>query len=223
MSEPIQAYPLAWPPGWRRISPEQRTRAKFVAEVKGHYTSGYQNGQPVQAYGRLRDRPLTISEATRRVLDELRRMSRSDEDVVISTNLELRLDGLPRGNQRAPRDPGAAVYWGKGKTRRCMAVDRYDRVEDNLAAIAATLEAMRAIERHGGAAILDRAFTGFTALPAPEQPFQVLGVGANASREEVERAYRLLAARHHPDREGGSAEQMSRINAARDALLEGMR
>jgi hypothetical protein len=48
-----------------------------------------------------------------------------------------------------------------------MAIDQYDRVEHNLAAIAATLDAMRAIKRHGGAEILDRAFTGFTALPAP--------------------------------------------------------
>ena len=70
------------------------------------------------------------------------------------------------------------------------------------------------------AEILDRAFTGFVALPAPEQPFQVLGVGANASREEVERAYRLLASKHHPDR-GGDPSMMARINQARDALMEG--
>lgn len=48
-----------------------------------------------------------------------------------------------------------------------MAIDQYYRVEENLAAIAATLDAMRAIERHGGAQILDRASTGFAALQAP--------------------------------------------------------
>ena len=79
-----------------------------------------------------------------------------------------------------------------------MAIDQYFRVADNLAAIAATLEAMRAIERHGGAEILDRAFTGFTALPAPEQPFHVLGVSATATDEEIETAYRRLAMQHHP-------------------------
>ena len=78
---------------------------------------------------------------------------------------------------------------------------------------------MRAIERHGGAAILNRAFTGFIALPAPEQPWQVLGVGMNASREEIEEAYRKLAAKHHPDR-GGNPQEMARINAARDDLYE---
>jgi len=96
-----------------------------------------------------------------------------------------------------------------------MAVDRYDRVADNLAAIAATLDAMRAIERHGGAAILDRAFAGFTALPASEQWFTVLGVSANASPAEIDEAYRRLAMKHHPDR-GGGEHEMSRINAARD-------
>jgi DnaJ-class molecular chaperone len=77
------------------------------------------------------------------------------------------------------------------------------------------------LDCHGGASILDRAFVGFKALAAPEQPFQVLGVGANASKEEVERAYRLLAHEHHPDR-GGDEQQMMRINAARDALIEGL-
>jgi DnaJ-domain-containing protein 1 len=101
-----------------------------------------------------------------------------------------------------------------------MAVDRYDRVADNLAAIAATLEAMRAIERHGGALILDRVFTGFQALPAPEQPWQVLGLNSHATRDQVEEAWRRLAAKHHPDR-GGNADLMARINAARDQLLEG--
>ncbi|EQD57691.1 heat shock protein DnaJ [mine drainage metagenome] len=77
---------------------------------------------------------------------------------------------------------------------------------------------MRAIERHGGAEILDRAFTGFVALPAPEQWWQVLGVAENATGGEIDAAYRRLAALHHPDR-GGDSAQMARINAARDQGL----
>jgi hypothetical protein len=217
----ISAYPLEWPSGWPRKQPHQRTRAQFSKERKGYRTS-YVNGQPKEVYGRLGKSDLSIADGRARVLAELQRMGVRPDDIVLSTNLPLRLDGLPRSDARAPADPGAAVYWSERgrKQPRCMAIDRYDRVQDNLAAIAATLEAMRAIERHGGAEILDRAFTGFTALPAPEQPFQVLGVGANASREEVERAYRLLASEHHPDK-GGDADRMARINAARDALLEG--
>jgi curved DNA-binding protein CbpA len=58
-----------------------------------------------------------------------------------------------------------------------------------------------------------------TTLPAPEQPFTILGVGANAGREEIEEAYRKLAMQHHPDR-GGDAREMARVNAARDEMLE---
>jgi hypothetical protein len=197
------AYPLAWPMGWKRSV--SRSRAAFNAG------GSFMNG----GCGR---REVSIALGTERVLKQLKLFGVSAANVVISTDVVLRLDGLPRSDRPMPKDPGVAVYWLKDKQQRCIAVDRYDRVADNLAAIAATLEAMRAIERHGGAAILDRAFVGFKALAAPEQPFQVLGVGANASREEVERAYRLLASEHHPDR-GGDEQRMARINAARDAMI----
>lgn len=217
MDKPLEAYPLAWPIGWRRTSPELRTRAPFgrsqFVQTGIDSTTGQRRGYNSKVQ-------LTIDGGTRRVLETLERMG-FNKSVVISSNLVLRVDGLPRGGQRQPVDTGVAVYWGTGKNARCMAVDRYDRVADNLAAIAATLEAMRLIERHGGAEIISRAFTGFTALPAPEQPWQVLGLGANPTRDQVDEAYRRLASKHHPDREGGSAHEMARINAARDALLEG--
>jgi len=199
MTEIIASYPLAWPPGWRRTAAEIRKRAVF---------SSYK-------------RQLSVMDGIGRVHEELGRLHIARDDIVISTNVRTRLDGLPRSDQAEPTDPGVAVFWLKGKTRQCMAIDRYDRVADNLAAIAASLEAMRAIERHGGAEILDRAFTGFIALPAPEQPWQTLGLASShVTRAEVEEAHRRLAAKHHPDRAGGDHAQMARINAARDALLE---
>jgi hypothetical protein len=197
MREAIEAYPLTWPQGWPRKKSYQRSRAKFS-------TSG---------------RVLSVMDGIQRVLLELERLGVKRDDLVISTDIPTRLDGLPRSD-RTVVDPGVAVYWRKGKDTRCMAIDRYDRVADNLAAIAATLEAMRAIERHGGAEILDRAFTGFVALPAPEQWWQVLGVAENATGEEIDAAYRRLAALHHPDR-GGDSAQMARINTARDQGLAG--
>ena len=195
MREAIEAYPLTWPQGWPRKKSYQRSRAKFS-------TSG---------------RVLSVMDGIQRVLLELECLGVKRDDLVISTDIPTRLDGLPRSD-RTVADPGVAVYWRKGKDTRCMAIDRYDRVADNLAAIAATLEAMRAIERHGGAEILDRAFTGFAALPAPEQWWQVLGVAENATGEEIDAAWRRLAARHHPDR-GGDSAQMARINTARDQGL----
>lgn len=200
----IPAYPLQWPEGWKRTEASQRTRAKFGKQ------------QP-SAYGNWKTRAgLTIAQAIQRVREELGRMGICDDDLVISTNLELRLDGLPRSTQRDPSDPGIAVYWTqkRGSAPRCMAIDRYDRVADNLAAVAATLDAMRAIERHGGAEILNRAFTGFTAIEDQSKPWHVvLGVPAHASTENVRRAYRRARSSAHPDT-GGSAELFDTVQIA---------
>lgn len=201
----IPAYPLQWPEGWKRTDAHRRARAKFGRQAQSSHGSW-----------KIRE-DLTIAQAVRRVHDELGRMGVRDDDLVISTNLELRLDGLPRSNQREPSDPGVSVYWTqkRGDAPRCMAIDRYDRVADNLAAIAATLDAMRAIERHGGAEILNRAFTGFVALPNGSTGHwsDVLDVPETASRAEIEAAYRRLRSLHHPDK-GGDAEQFDRIQKA---------
>jgi hypothetical protein len=200
----IPAYPLQWPAGWPHTPAHALKPGKF--------------GSKKGSSDRVTD--ITIAEATQRVLAELARMGINRDDVVISTNLELRLDGLPRSNQRTPRDAGAAVYWQAGKgERRVMAIDQYYKVEENLAAIAATLDAMRAIERHGGAQILDRAFTGFTALPAPTARRtwrEVFGFTPHArpSREALRSKYRILASERHPDRAGGSDAAMSELNVA---------
>jgi hypothetical protein len=211
MEKPTEAYPLFWPQGWRRTPAHERKRAKFSRSERQ-----YSSEPGGSSWTRKKD--LTIADGTERVLHVLNQMG-YNKSVVISSNLMLRNDGLPRSGQREPDDPGVAVFWGNGNSARCIAVDQYERVADNLAAIAATLEAMRAIERHGGAAILERAFTGFTALPAPEQPWQTLGLDtSNPTPDQVDDAYRRLAMKHHPDR-GGDASEMARINAARDALM----
>lgn len=216
-----QAFPLDWPVGWQRMDADERRRASFAkAEARYYDRKNPETGLTERVKGVPAMVSLNVDQATRRVLTELQRMGVDEEDVVISTNIELRLDGYPKGGRAPPKDPAVAVYWRKGKQTRCMAVDRYDRVADNLAAIAATLDAMRAIERHGGAAILDRAFTGFQALPNPEQAWQVLSLpNSRPTRQDVIDAHRELAMKHHPDR-GGDSHHMGRINAARDELLE---
>lgn len=191
-----QAYPLSWPNGWKRTPVGLRTRARFK-----------------------RDRQeLSIADAVGRILVELSYMGISSQRAVISTNVEPRLDGLPRSGKEVS-DPGAAVYWEVGKSSRCMAIDMYDRVADNLAAIAATLSAMRAIERHGGATILDRAFLGFAALPerATQAWRETLGIGEGlANLDIVEQRFRSLAKVHHPDT-GGDSDKFNEIVQAREA------
>lgn len=208
-------YPLAWPAGWKRTAPSQRERARFSKGERQYASSPNSDSRSW-----MRKRDLTIGDGTQRVLDALRILGVLDGDAIISTNLQLRLDGLPRSGQSAPDDPGVCVYWERAGDhgQKCMAIDRYDRVADNLAAVAATLEAMRAIERHGGAQILDRAFTGFTALPAPGQTTarswrDVLELNGDTSIEKARENYRRLAGLRHPDR-GGSHSAMAELNAA---------
>lgn len=160
------AYPLAWPTGWPRKTDSQRADARFGRQQRS--TVNYTNGTSASWSHK---KALTVSDGVKRVLDELRRLGARPGCTVISTNVVLRQDGLPRSGQREPGDSGVAVYWHDlTGAPRVMAIDQYRAVADNLAAVAATLEAMRAIERHGGAQILERAFTGFTALPAPAAP-----------------------------------------------------
>jgi len=196
----IPAFPLAWPTGWRRTQSYNRTTARFRKAGK---QGGDGRWQP--------QRDITISEAIERVRDELRRMGIHDDDLVVSTNLELRLDGWPRSNQREPTDPGVAVYWSDrhGAPPRCMAIDRYDRVADNLAAVAATLDAMRAIERHGGAEILERAFNGFAALPNHAESWRDV-----LDPVDPRGSYLRLRAQYHPDRPAGNRVEFERVQRA---------
>jgi len=203
----IPAYPLTWPEGWKRVDAAHRASARFAKASRRRYDGSYESG-----------RQITIAEGVERLRDQLQRMGVLDDDLVISSNLVLRLDGLPRSAQAEPRDPGVAVYWRRASERnappKCMAIDRYDRVADNLAAIAATLEAMRAIERHGGAAILDRAFTGFVAIESPDADWvRVLGVAADLGDDGVRARYRYLRSLHHPDN-NGDAEKFDQVQKA---------
>lgn len=203
-----QAYPLKWPEGWPRA--RSRKTARFgKTENNGSYNA---------------KKDLTMEDAVKRVRYELERLGVKNiaDDVVISTNLRLNLSGFPRGDQGEPGDPGVAVYWQKpGAPMKVMAVDAYHRVRDNVAAIAATLEAMRAIERHGGATVLERAFTGFTALAAPgSKPWwEILNLTHDATKAQIELAYRTLARQRHPDY-GGSDSMMAELNRARDEALK---
>ena len=50
-------------------------------------------------------------------------------------------------------------------------------------------------------------------------PYEVLGVTPNAPEDEVRRAYKRLAQRHHPDK-GGDPEAMARVNDAYEAITQ---
>jgi DnaJ homolog subfamily C member 19 len=53
----------------------------------------------------------------------------------------------------------------------------------------------------------------------PAEARALLGLAPGAGLEEIREAHRRLIAKVHPDA-GGSAELATRVNAARDALIE---
>jgi len=203
MTDAPLAYPLAWP--------AHRPRR----------TSGWKNGKFTK-----RGQWVTNVDSIARVKEEVRKLGGSN--LLISSNVALRQDGFPRSGQGEPADRGVCAYFSLKGEPMAVACDRYTTVADNLAAIAAHLDATRAIERHGVASASETLQTfALLAAPAgsaPTRPWrEVLSMSGHPMHgddpAEVARRYRVLAAERHPDR-GGSQEAMAELNAARDAALK---
>ncbi|HKU67230.1 MAG TPA: J domain-containing protein [Candidatus Baltobacteraceae bacterium] len=206
MSAAPQAFPLQWPAGKPRTPAQKRERAKFGKKGRGWTSDPITGGNRYEGA-----KSLTVADAVARVQGELRRLGATHP--VISTNIELRRDGLPYSKQpRLDDDPGAAVYFQlKGKPI-VLACDHYDRVADNAAAIAAHVDAMRAIERHGVGS-LEQMFAGFAALPPISPDDWREPLGHPSTLDEAERNYRERMKYAHPD-VGGNEAVAARLNAA---------
>lgn len=164
---------------------------------------------------------VTLADARDELFAEIARMGGSYP--VLSTNLELRQDGLPRASQRDPADAGVAVYFMRKGKQMVFACDRWDRTKDNMRAIQKTIEAMRGIDRWGASDMLERAFSAFVALPsssAKKSWRETLGFPPNVTptRDGIDTAYRTKAKRAHPD-VGGSDAAMAELTAAREEAL----
>lgn len=183
------AFPLQWPTG------RERTPS---------YARMYGNLKKMPA-GRIR----TL------LADEMRKMDVTS--YVISSNLQVRRDGLPYAGQREPDDPGVVLYFTRKGKDIAISCDKWEHLDSNLRAIGLTIEAIRGMERWGTEEMVDRAFTGFAALPesiivppAPNRPHRdwwvVLGVDKNADPRGVKQAYRRAQGVTHPDAGGSDAD-----------------
>lgn len=178
------------------------------------YPLQWPSGKP-RSVSRRSQFKTSLSAAVAAIRAEVRRLGGTN--LVISTNIPLRQDGLPYANHRKPGDRGVAVYFMHRRRPMCFACDKWDQVEDNVYAIVKTIEALRGIERWGTGDMVEQAFTGFISLPS-NSPWSTLGICPGATRDEIEAAYRELAKQAHPDR-GGSHELMAKLNAARNELM----
>jgi len=220
----VDPYPLNWPEMWAKTPHHRRKDSRF--------------GNP--GFGQIRDS----------LLAELKRLGASR--VTLTTNLPVRNDGLPYAHAtlKGDGDPGAAAYFQFRGRLHVIACDVYSHVWENVKALAKTVEAMRTIQRHGASQLLERAVSGFEALPPgeeghetrrkPDPPWwEVLGIPKLDGVEFPEVAgdkkhpYRLPVLRMaeavfktkvhdaHPDR-GGSTEQMSLLNRAIESAREAL-
>jgi hypothetical protein len=142
--------------------------------------------------------------------------------IILSTNVPLRNDGLPRANVRPDRgDSGVAVYFRRNGKDLVFANDKFRDVCDNIYAIAKTVDAMRGIERWGSSDMMERAFSGFKALAAQNDRRwgDVLEVKPDATREVIDANFKRLLRDKHPDA-GGSHEAMAELNIARQQALK---
>jgi hypothetical protein len=200
---------------------------KFVPQIEKRFPLEWPAGRQKtrdrkSALWRNDGRRVSFSVAERRLIEQVNAMTRPGHDwrvldQVLSCNIRFTLSGARDRNysQREPDDCGVAFYFALDGRPHVLACDRWDAVADNVAAVAAHIEALRGQERWG-VADLRQAFAGHVALPAPEQWWQVLGLKPAATLAEAEAAYKRLALDAHPDR-GGSNAAMARLNAARDA------
>ncbi len=199
-------YPLTWPANFPRTA--NRKADSFA--MKGD-RGGMQS--------------LTTHQAYMRVFKEAAAFTRPKQvwrifpdTLVVSSNLRVRRsDHMPESTQKAPLDPGVAVYFELDKQPYCLPCDKWDSVAGNLAAVAAHLNAIRGIERWG-VGDLRAQFAGYQALPDPDRIIwrDVFGYDKHApppSAQELANQFKLLRSKQHPDK-GGNAQEFDRVMKA---------
>lgn len=198
-------FPLAWPAHRPRTPAAQRRQGQFKKS------------------GKL----LSPAEAMARVENELERIG--GWLPVLSSNLELRLDGRPRADRAAPADPGVCLYFTLKNQPFALACDTYTEAAQNIGALAAHLESTRAITRYGVASAAET-LQAFSALPPPSSGVRswrdVLGFDSLFPGElSAAEAKATITVRHktrlqaaHPDK-GGSDAAAAELNAAKDAAF----
>lgn len=126
---------------------------------------------------------------------------------------DIRNDGWPRSSAR-PKEPGIVVSFTKrGGEALAFPCDTYDGWEDNLYAIALSLEALRSVDRYGVTKGTEQ-YQGFKAIAAPQQEeirdtkwalehlarvAQTSAASLRGDMAAIDLAYRAAARKTHPD------------------------
>jgi len=207
MKEVMYQYPLDWPLDWPKTQSENK--------VSGNTRYRKKTGRGIM-------RPWSTSAAGEELANELSRMGATG--CIVSSDLAVRKDGQISGNQSSFVNSAVAVYFSLDGNPMVMANDRFFEPANNIRQLTIALQNLRHLSENGGAVMKERAFRGFSALPAPIQMGQdwtsILNIPRPASIDEINAAYRGLARQYHSDKTGGSDEKMAAINVARDEAIK---
>jgi len=141
------ASPLKWPLNQKRTPAESRCASDFQ---KSKY-------------------PITLIDAMGRIEAAFAKIDVPSWAICITMDVKLRSDGIPTAGRMKNRDPGVAVYWpalGTEKQMHVLAIDKYQRLSDNLAAAALMIGAFGYVKQIGGGQVLVRALSGLTHSPS---------------------------------------------------------
>lgn len=145
----------------------------------------------------------------------------------------IRTDGLPYANARYGSNPGVVVSFGSSHGPLRYATDAFTEWQDNLRAVALSLEALRAVDRYGVSKRGEQ-YAGWRALEGGSSPvfgsadealdWMVRYYAADRGWDLTEASplpprdlYRQLAKMLHPDA-GGDPAAWGRLDAARQLL-----
>lgn len=190
----IKPFPLVWPQGWPRTLPGRRE-------------SKHPFGSPTYQ--------LSFDRARRQLREELTRLKA--QSIIISTDVPLRNDGEPYASAAHARldDPGVAVYFTLKDRQLSMARDAFTNIAANMRSLTLAIDGLRQLERHGGGYMMERAFSGFAALPPPLTCWQLLGVAPNASAAVIRAAFKDKALQSGA---GGNIDMNALVKARDEAL-----
>lgn len=182
------------------------------------YPLKWPDGWPRKRYPEYSRFKVSFTSARDGILHEIKLLG--GRDPIISTNIKLRIDGLPYAKFTQPDDQGVAVYFTLKKRQMVFACDRWRKIAENMQSIRKTIEALRGIERWGASDMMERAFDGFAALPAPSDWRSILVDSDDF--ETVRSVYIQKRSRHHPDK-GGDPEEFHKITSAWDQARQELR
>lgn len=193
----IEAYPLTWPIGYKRTDKHRRKDSRFQ-----------QTPEAAQTFLRT----------------EVSRLP--GKNLIVSTNIPLRKDGYLYADMMKSKidDPGAAIYFEYKAKQISMCCDQYERPWENIYALGKGIESLRGMDRWGVSDFLERAFTGFAALPEvitlnQKSIWQILGLNEKpGSAIIVHQAYKQQSKKVHPDT-GGSVEAFHELQVAYEQAL----